>query len=469
MSKKQRTIKRPVSLQGRGIHTGNDTKITFKPAPADYGRRFVRVDIEGKPEIPALVEYVVQNDEIDSSRGTTLQSGDVQIHTVEHVLAALVGLEIDNVIIELNANEPPIVDGSAMPFVNKLMEAGIEEQDADKEYLVIDEPVTYKNERRGVEFVALPTDDYRITLMIDYKNPALGSQHTGLFSLEEEFITEFAPARTFCFLNEVEALAEQGLIKGGDLDSALVIVDRPLDKKEIERLKKMFGIDDDVELGKSGILNDKTLRFRNEPARHKLLDMLGDLALVGVNIKSQILAARPGHQSNIEFAKILRNIYKKQKLTRKFQDVSKKGVVFDINAIKKILPHRYPVLLVDAIIELEPEKRAVGIKNVTYNELFFQGHFPQRPVMPGVLIVEAMAQVGGILLLNEKAEVENKLVYFMGIDNVRFRKIVQPGDQLVMELEMLKNRRTTFKMSGKAYVRGELVCQAEMMAAVVDN
>ncbi len=469
MSKKQRTIKRPVSLQGRGIHTGNDTKITFKPAPADYGRRFVRVDIEGNPEIPALVEYVVQNDEIDSSRGTTLQSGDVQIHTVEHVLAALVGLEIDNVIIELNANEPPIVDGSAMPFVNKLLEAGIEEQDADKEYLVIDEPVTYKNERRGVEFVALPTDDYRITLMIDYKNPALGSQHTGLFSLEEEFITEFAPARTFCFLNEVEALAEQGLIKGGDLDSALVIVDRPLDKKEIERLKKMFGIDDDVELGKSGILNDKTLRFRNEPARHKLLDMLGDLALVGVNIKSQILAARPGHQSNIEFAKILRNIYKKQKLTRKFQDVSKKGVVFDINAIKKILPHRYPFLLVDAIIELEPEKRAVGIKNVTYNELFFQGHFPQRPVMPGVLIVEAMAQVGGILLLNEKAEVENKLVYFMGIDNVRFRKIVQPGDQLVMELEMLKNRRTTFKMSGKAYVRGELVCQAEMMAAVVDN
>ena len=242
-----------------------------------------------------------------------------------------------------------------------------------------------------------------------------------------------------------------------------------MDQKEIERLKKKLGVDDDVELGRSGILNDKSLRFPNEPARHKLLDMIGDLALTGVNIKSQILAARPGHQSNIEFARILRNIYKKQKLTRKFQDISKKGVVFDINAIKKILPHRYPFLLVDSIIELEPEKRAVGVKNVTVNEPFFQGHFPQKPVMPGVLIVEAMAQVGGILLLNDRVDVENKLVFFMGIDNVRFRKVVQPGDQLVMELEMLKNRRTTFKMAGKAYVRGELVCEAEMMAAVVDN
>ncbi len=469
MTKKQRTIKNPVSLKGRGIHTGNNTKITFKPAPANYGRRFVRIDLEDKPEIPALIEYVVMDKSLDSSRGTTLRKDDVEIHTVEHVLAALVGLEIDNVIIELNANEPPIVDGSAMPFVNKLLEAEIVEQDADKEYLVIEEPVNYKNERRGVEFVALPTDDYRITLMIDYKNPVLGSQHTGLFSLEHEFITEFAPARTFAFLHEIEALAEQGLIKGGDLDSAVVIVDRELDDNEIERLKKMFGIAQDVELGKSGILNNKALRFPNEPARHKLLDMLGDLALVGVNIKSQILAARPGHQSNIEFAKMLRNIYKKQRLTRKYQDISSKGVVFDINAIKKILPHRYPFLLVDAIIELEPEKRAVGIKNVTNNEPFFQGHFPQKPVMPGVLIVESMAQVGGILLLNEQAEVDNKLVYFMGIDKVRFRKIVQPGDQLVMELEMLKNRRTTFKMAGKAYVKGELVCEAEMMAAVVEN
>ena len=469
MEKKQRTIKKEVSYIGRGLHTGNDTRITFKPAPENYGRRFVRMDVENSPEIPAIVDYVVQDQNVDSLRGTTLEIEGVKVHTVEHVLAALVGLDIDNVRIELNANEPPIGDGSAMPFVNKLLEAGVEEQNAAKEYVVIDDPINYSDERRGIEFVALPTDDYRVTVMIDYKNPALGSQHSGLFSMEKEFVSEFAPARTFCFLHEVEHLAEQGLIKGGDLNSAVVIVDRELDNKDISRLKKMLEIEDDVELGTSGILNNKNLRFKNEPCRHKLLDLLGDLALAGVNIKAQILAARPGHQSNIEFARILRNYYKKQQLTRKYQDISTKGVVFDINAIKKILPHRYPFLLVDSIIQFEPEKKAVGLKNVTTNEPFFQGHFPEKPVMPGVLIVEAMAQVGGILLLNDREDVDNKLVLFSSIDNVKFRKLVQPGDQLIMELEMLKNRRTMFKMSGKAYVRGELVCEAEMMAAVVDR
>ncbi len=469
MEGKQKTIAKEVSYKGRGLHTGNETEITFKPAPANYGRRFVRVDVENSPEIPALVDYVVQDHAIDSLRGTTLQMEGVEVHTVEHVLAALAGLDIDNVRIELNGNEPPIGDGSAMPFVNRLLEAGIEEQDAQKEYLIVDEPISFTDEQRGIEYAALPTDDYRITVMIDYKNPALGSQHSGLFSLEKEFVTEFAPARTFCFLHEVELLAEQGLIKGGDLDSALVFVDRDLKDDDIKRLKNMFDIEEYVELGSNGILNNKTLRFKNEPCRHKLLDLIGDLALTGVNIKAQILAARPGHQNNIEFARMLRNHYKKQALTRKYQDVSAKGVIFDINAIKKILPHRYPFLLVDAIVELEPEKKAVGLKNVTTNEPFFQGHFPQKPVMPGVLIVEAMAQVGGILLLNDQVDVENKLVFFMGIDNVKFRKIVQPGDQLVMELVMLKNRRTTFKMAGKAYVKGELVCEAEMMAAVVDN
>jgi len=467
MQKKQRTIKSEVSYEGRGLHTGNNTRITFKPAPENYGRRFVRVDIENSVEIPALVDHVVQNQSIDSLRGTSLRIGDVEVHTVEHVLAALVGLEIDNVRIELNANEPPIGDGSAMHYVNKLLEAGVEEQDALKEYVVIEEPINYSDEKRGIEYVALPTDDYRLTVMIDYKNPALGSQHSGLFSMEREFVTEFAPARTFCFLHEVEMLAEQGLIKGGNLDSAVVIVDRHLEEDDVQRLKKMFEIDEKVELGTSGILNNKELRFKNEPCRHKLLDLLGDLALAGVNIKAQILAARPGHQNNIEFARIIRNYYKKKQLTRKYQDVSQKGIVFDVNAIKKILPHRYPFLMVDAIIEFEPEKRAVGIKNVTVNEPFFIGHFPQKPVMPGVLIIEAMAQVGGILLLNDQDDVENKLVFFMSIDNARFRKTVQPGDQLVMELEMLKNRRTTFKMAGKAYVKGELVCEAEMMAAVI--
>ena len=469
MSKNQRTIKKTVSYKGRGLHTGNDTEITFKPAPENYGRRFIRVDIKNSPEIPALVEYVVQDQDIDSLRGTTLRIDDVEVHTVEHVLAAMAGLEIDNVRIELNGNEPPIGDGSAMPFVNKLLEAGIEEQNAPKEYVVIKETMTFSDEKRGIEYVALPTDDYRITVMIDYKNPALGSQHTGMFSMEREFVSEFAPARTFCFLHEVELLAEQGLIKGAALDSAIVIVDRNLNTDDINRLRKMFSISEDVELGENGILNNKMLRFKNEPCRHKLLDILGDLALTGVNIKAQILSARPGHQNNIEFAKMLRSEYKKQTLTRRYQDVVTKDVVFDINAIKKILPHRYPFLLVDSVIEFEPEKRAVGIKNVTTNEPFFQGHFPQKPVMPGVLIVEAMAQVGGILLLNDQEDVTNKLVFFMGIDNVKFRKLVQPGDQLVMELTMIKNRRTTFKMAGKTYVKGELVCEAEMMAALVDN
>jgi len=469
MRTKQATIKKTVSFAGRGLHTGNTSKITFKPAPENYGRRFVRVDIDNSPEIEAIVDNVEPNESVDSLRGTTLKVDSVEVHTVEHVLAALVGLEIDNVRIELNSNEPPIGDGSAMPFVELLQEAGIEEQEAEREFVVIDETMTFREDKKGIELVALPTDDYRLTVMIDYNNPALGSQHSGLFNLRDEFITDFAPARTFCFLHEVELLAEQGLIKGGDLESAVVIVDRKLSDDDFKRLRKLFEVSDDVTLGENGILNNKQLRFKNEPCRHKLLDLMGDLALVGVNIKAQILAARPGHKSNIEFARMIRALYKKQRLTRKYQDVSKKGVVFDINAIKKILPHRYPFLLVDSIIELEPEKKAVGVKNVTANEHFFQGHFPGRPVMPGVLIVEAMAQVGGVLLLNEQDDVEDKLVFFMGIDGVKFRKPVQPGDQLVMELEMIKARRNTFRMAGKAYVKGNLVCEAEMMAAIVDK
>jgi UDP-3-O-[3-hydroxymyristoyl] N-acetylglucosamine deacetylase/3-hydroxyacyl-[acyl-carrier-protein] dehydratase len=469
MMDKQQTIKKTVSYKGRGLHTGNDTKITFKPAPDNYGIRFVRTDLKHKPEIPALVEYVKQNNEIESLRGTTLSFEGADVHTVEHVLAAVVGLKIDNLRIELNANEPPIGDGSAMPFVHKLIEAGIEEQNELRDYVIIEQPVSYRDEKRGIEYVALQTDDYRITVMVDYKNPALGSQHSGLFSLEQEFITEFAPSRTFCFLHEVELLLEQGLIKGGDLDTAIVIVDRELSNQEIVDLKAKLSIIEDVNIGTTGILNDKPLRFKNEPCRHKLVDVIGDLALVGAPIKGQILAARPGHQSNIEFAIMLRELYRKQRIKKKYTDVTKRGIVFDSIAIQKILPHRYPFLLVDSVTELEPGKRITAVKNVTFNEPFFTGHFPGKPIMPGVLIVEAMAQTGGILLLKEEEEMAGKLVFFMGMDNIKFRRPVVPGDQLVLEMTMLKARRTTFKMSGKAFVRGELVCEGEMMAGLVDS
>jgi UDP-3-O-[3-hydroxymyristoyl] N-acetylglucosamine deacetylase/3-hydroxyacyl-[acyl-carrier-protein] dehydratase len=452
------------------LHTGNETTLTFKPAPENYGVRFVRVDLENQPEIEAIVENVEQNTSIDSLRGTTIASNGAFVHTIEHVLAAVYGLRIDNIRIEINANEPPIGDGSALPFVHKLIEAGIEEQNEPKDYVVIEEPLSYRDEQRGIEFAALPTDDYRVTVMIDYKNPALGSQHSGLFSLENEFITEFAPARTFCFLHEVETLIDEGLIKGGDLESAVVIVDRKLSDVEVKEIKKKLDIKSDIKLGESGgILNDKPLRFKNEPCRHKLVDLIGDLALVGAPIKAQILAARPGHQSNIEFARMIRAIYKKQKITKKYRDVTTKGVIFDNVAIQKILPHRYPFLFIDNVTEFEPGKRIVGIKNVTFNEQFFIGHFPGRPIMPGVLIIEAMAQTGGILLLKDGADFENKLVFFMSIDSVKFRKSVVPGDQLVMELTMLKARRNTFKMGGKAFVKGELVCEAEMLAGIVDK
>ncbi|MBP1657438.1 MAG: lpxC, partial [Bacteroidetes bacterium] len=355
----QRTIKQPISLSGVGLHTGSISTMTFRPAPENSGIRFRRIDMGGTPEIPANVDHVV-----DISRGTTIGIGEARVHTIEHVMAALVGLQVDNVLIDIDANEPPIGDGSSKPYVDALMSAEFEKQDAPKDYLIIDQTVTYHNEEKKVDIVALPLDDYRLTVMVDYFNPALGSQHTGLFNLEKEFVTEFAPCRTFCFLHEVEMLHSAGLIKGGNLDNAIVIVDRDLPDEEIKRISSKLGIGESVILGTNGVLNNKSLHFRNEPARHKLLDLMGDLALIGVPLKAQILAARPGHASNIEFARQIRKLYQQKKLIRKYQHERKEGVVFDINAIKKILPHRYPFLLVDKITDFKVDESVVGVKNV---------------------------------------------------------------------------------------------------------
>ncbi len=472
----QRTLKNSVSVEGVGLHTGNLSTLTFHPAPEGYGYKFVRIDLEGSPEIPALVDNVV-----DISRGTTLAvptvNGEAKAHTVEHVLSALAGLEIDNCKIELSANEPPVADGSAMPFVEALWKAGFEEQRAPKDYLVLDKTITYQDSARNVEMAALPNDDYRITVMVDYNNPALGSQHASLFDVGGNYVSDIAPARTFCFLSEVEALHKYGLIKGGNLDNAVVIIDHETNDSELQELMRSLGLDDNIVVGTSGFLNNKTLRFANEPARHKLLDVLGDLALVGAPMKTHILAARPGHAANVELARKIRRMVERKKILRKYQTKKEDGVIMDINAILEVMPHRYPFLLVDRITEVNAEeKRIIGYKNVTFNEQFFQGHFPGRPIMPGVLIIEAMAQTGGLLLLsnatgNASADFDpkNKLVFFMGINNAKFRKPVTPGDQLFFDVKMVRQRMNTFQMEAKALVMGEVVAEAELMAAIVDK
>ena len=462
MDKLQRTIKKSISYSGTGLHTGNQTTITFKPAETNSGIVFVRKDLEGHPQIPALIENVV-----DIIRGTSIGKGNVKVCTVEHVLASLAGLELDNVIVELDSNEPPVGDGSCLPFVQALLKAGIVEQDQPKNYIEIDTPLFYSEKERGVDIVVLPSDQLRMTFMIDYKNPALGTQYTSLISLESEFVEEFAPARTFCFLSEVEMLREQGIIKGGDLDNAVVIVDRQVDKKELKRLKDLFNLKQDMFVGKTGILNDVKLRFPNEPCRHKANDLLGDLYLLGAPLKAHVLAARSGHAANVELIKKIKREYDKKKITQKYPKKHKGDFLLSIDAILEIMPHRYPFLLIDRIIDLEPNKRVVAMKNVSINEPFFSGHFPGHPIMPGVLIVEAMAQAGGFLLLN--ALKSPKMVYFLGMDQVRFRKPVVPGDQLRLEAEMLQFRRGACRIQAKAFVEDDLVAEAMLMATATDK
>lgn len=464
MFKNQRTINKPASMSGIGLHTGNKAHLTFRPAPANTGIRFIRVDLENKPEILADIDHVT-----DISRGTTIGINGVKIHTVEHVLAAIFGLEIDNVFVELDGNEPPVYDGSANQFVEKLIEAGFKEQDSPRDILIVEETITYSEEDRGVDIVVFPSDEFRITFMVDYQNPALGTQYTSMYSLKDEFVKEYAPSRTFCFLHEVEDLANQGLIKGGNFDNSIVIIDRDLDDAELNRLKDLLNLKKKIKPSDNGILNNVQLRFKNEPVRHKALDLIGDLALLGMPIKAHVMCARSGHKANVELVKKIKKIYAKKMIAKKLKVGKTDGYLLDIKAIMQVLPHRYPFLLVDRILDFVPGEQVVGLKNVTINEPFFQGHFPGNPIMPGVLIVEAMAQVGGFMLLNSQDNPDNKLVLFMGMDNVRFRKPVVPGDQIRFELVMLRFRKTVCKMSGKAFVGEDLVAEAELMAAVVDK
>jgi UDP-3-O-[3-hydroxymyristoyl] N-acetylglucosamine deacetylase/3-hydroxyacyl-[acyl-carrier-protein] dehydratase len=461
----QRTLADAVTMSGVGLHTGNLTTLTFRPAAEGTGFRFVRTDLPGNPEIPALVDHVV-----DIARGTTLAIGEARVHTVEHVLAALVGMGVDNCMIELSNNEPPVGDGSSMPFVEMIKKVGTVEQQAVREEIILEAPVRYVDEARGTEIMALPNDKYRVTVMVDYNNPALGSQHTGLFDLETEFETEFAPARTFCFLHEVEALHAQGLIQGGNLDNAIVIIDKEMSDDDLTTLLTKMGIQGNAVLGSNGILNNNRLRYKNEPARHKLLDMVGDLALIGPRMRAQVLAARPGHAANIEFARKVRRLYEQQRTVKKYQTRPTEGVVFDINAILELMPHRYPFLMIDRITEFDSEKRRiVGYKNITFNEPCFMGHFPGRPIFPGVLIAEAMAQTGCVLLTAEGIDAKTKLVFFTGMNNLKFRKPVIPGDTLVMDVSVIRFRFGIVQLDAKAYVNDQLVAEGELSAAVVDR
>ena len=460
LNHKQQTIKKSVTLSGVGLHTGVQTTMTFLPAKPNHGIKFQRVDLPGAPIIDADCDNVV-----DVSRGTTIEQSGARISTIEHTLAALVGLEIDNVLIEVDGPEAPIMDGSSLPFVQVLKSAGAEEQNALRDFYEVQDSIFYREASRNVEIAALPLDDYRVTVMIDYNSPVLGSQHASITNIRQ-FEKEIASCRTFCFLHELEMLYKNNLIRGGDLNNAIVIVDRVVEEYELEHIAKMLN-KPKVEVKKEGILNNIELRYNNEPARHKLLDIIGDLALAGRPLKAQILAARPGHAANVAFAK---------KLKKAMAETDKKGIprynptlppVMDIKQITKFLPHRYPFLLIDKIIYLDRETVA-GVKNVSMNEPFFQGHFPGNPVMPGVLIVEAMAQIGGILVLNTVPDPENYLTLFLGINEVRFRKIVAPGDSLVMQCDLLAPiKRGIAKMYGRAYVGNTLVCEGTMTASIV--
>jgi UDP-3-O-[3-hydroxymyristoyl] N-acetylglucosamine deacetylase/3-hydroxyacyl-[acyl-carrier-protein] dehydratase len=463
MSEKQRTLAKEVTLSGKGLHTGINVNITFKPAPANHGYKFCRSDLPGKPVIDALAENVT-----DTSRGTTLVQNNASVSTIEHALAALHGLQVDNALIDLNGPEAPIMGGSAWAFVKAIKEAGLVELKEDRNYYTVKQKIVFSDEEHGVDLIVYPDDHFSINVLIDYNSKILGNQYAILDSIKD-FEEEISRSRTFVFFHELEPLFKMGLIKGGDLDNAIVIMEKEVDQSEIDRIAKLFNRPG-ISTHTAGILNNTELRYPNEPARHKLLDILGDLALVGHPIKGKVVATRPGHYSNTRLARMMRQEMKKTLSKRNIPVYDPtEPPVLSLVEIRNMLPHRFPFLMVDKIISLD-ENAVVGIKNITFNEPFFQGHFPDEPVMPGVLLVEALAQAGGILVLRNVEEPEKYSTYFLKIDKLKFKHKVVPGDTVILKMEMIEPlRRGIVAMYGQAFVGNTLVVEGEMVAQVIKN